>query len=82
LSEKATKRPVAEIEIGRFEEHPEQGFPLSPAEFTLTRVVVTATPAEAGAAASATAEAVSAKNTYLYRLISFPSLPSLLEGGR
>ena len=81
--EKATKRPVAEIEIGKFEEAPDLGFPLAPAELTLTRVVFTATPAEAGTAASAKAEAVSARNRYLDRLIlSFPSLPSCLEDGR
>src|SRR6185295_11147542 len=79
LSSKATKRPVAEIDTDPFEEHPEQGFPLAPAELTLTRVVVTATPAEAGTATSATAATVSAKNTYLDRLmLSFPSLPSCL----
>jgi hypothetical protein len=77
LSEKATKRPVAEIDTDEFEEHPEQGFPLSPAELTLTRVVFTATPAEAGTAVSARADAVSATNRYLDRLIlSFLSLPS------
>jgi hypothetical protein len=83
LSEKATKRPLAEIETDEFEEHPEQGFPLAPAEFTLTRVVFTATPAEAGTAVSAKAEAVSAKNRCLDRLICrSPSLPSCLEDGR
>jgi hypothetical protein len=73
---------VAEIDTGPFEEHPEQGFPLAPAELTLTRVVVTATPADAGTAASAKADAVSAKNRYLDRLMSFPSLPSCVEDGR
>jgi hypothetical protein len=83
LSEKATNRPVAEIEIGKFEEAPDVGFPSAPAEFTLTRVVVTAIPASAGVAVSATTEAVSAKNRYLDRLmLSFTSLPSCLEDGR
>ena len=77
LSEKATKRPVAEIEIGKFEEAPDVGFPSAPAELTLTRVVFTATPAEAGTVASAKAETVSAINRCLDRLIlSFPSPPS------
>jgi hypothetical protein len=71
---------VAEIEIGRFEEHPEQGFPLSPAELTLTRVVFTATPAEAGTEASAKAEAVSAKNRCL-DLFCCPSPPRPPYGG-
>jgi hypothetical protein len=67
---------VAEIEIGKFEEAPDVGFPLAPAEFTLTRVVVTATPAEAGTAASAKADAVSAKN----RCLDLICCPSRLAG--
>jgi hypothetical protein len=70
--EKATKRPVAEIETGRFEESPGLAFPGAPAEFTLTRVVFTATPAEAGTEASAKAETVSVRN----RCLNCPNCPS------
>jgi hypothetical protein len=63
---------VAEIEPGEFEESPGLALPGTPAEFTVTRVVVTATPAEAGTAASVRAEAVSA-NTRCLDLICCPS---------
>ena len=58
---KGDEAPVAEIELGEFEEAPGLGISGHPGGVTLTRVVVTDTPAEAGTAASAKAEAVNAK---------------------